>query len=239
MTSQFEPYSIRKDLRDIIVWKNNTGETIPAFAIVQMGEFFPDDNYFAAEKPTWEGVLFYVNGPIPIPDGKYGSSYTWFRPQLGLTSVADPLDPADMIGREVGPIEGQWFLSFASAGFLLLSNLDITTHVNTAVVTPSLSREVVCVLDEDMDAATNCFEGTAEKDATVCHWIESASPARYKELLATGSYRLAGDVTQVKVWNHSESTDHAEDTFGMARWKRHWWFFGDCDVTTNREAPPE
>jgi len=85
-------------------------------------------------------------------------------------------------------------------------------------------RDLAVILDGALAAASDSKTGSTSAIATVCNWeglflAEGVVPA-YVETGKT-----------ITVWNHSESTDHAIDTFGYARWvDGHWVFFGDCDA---------
>ena len=83
--------------------------------------------------------------------------------------------------------------------------------------------DLVVILDEDLDAADNSKTGATKAQATVLQWDPDN-----EEFFETDR--------QEDVWNHSEHTDHVEDTFGIARWlDGHWWFFGDCDAMSARD----
>jgi len=80
------------------------------------------------------------------------------------------------------------------------------------------------ILDAALAKATNSKTGATSCLATVCYW--SVITERYTESVP---------VRQVKVWNHSETTAHAINTFGWARWiDAHFWFFGDCAAMAAR-----
>jgi len=79
-------------------------------------------------------------------------------------------------------------------------------------------RDLCVILDAALAAATDSKTGGSSCDAAICTW--SNEDQEYTESGRT-----------ITVWNHSESTDHAIDTFGYARWvDGHWVFFGDCDA---------
>jgi hypothetical protein len=80
------------------------------------------------------------------------------------------------------------------------------------------SAELVVILDADLPAASHALTGPTSCLATVCDWNSTTS--QYVE-----------SVKQITVWNHAESTSHAEDTFGYARVvDGHYHFFGDCNA---------
>ena len=78
------------------------------------------------------------------------------------------------------------------------------------------------ILDESIAVATDSKTGATSGLATVCYW--SITDEEFTE-----------SDEQITVYNHSESTGHDEDTFGVARWiAGHWWFFGDCAAMAER-----
>lgn len=85
-------------------------------------------------------------------------------------------------------------------------------------------RDRVVILDAALAVATNSKTGATSCLATVCYWS-----------VADGEFSESDPVQQITVWNHSEVTEHAVDTFGIARWIcGHWMFFGDCEPMAAR-----
>lgn len=85
-------------------------------------------------------------------------------------------------------------------------------------------RDRVVILDAALAAASNSKTGATSGLATVCYW--SVEDEEFTE---------SDPVQQITVWNHSEATAHAVDTFGVARWiSGHWMFFGDCGAMASR-----
>lgn len=82
------------------------------------------------------------------------------------------------------------------------------------------SSRFAVVLDADLPAATQAMTGASSALATVCQW--------------DGTGYIETD-EQVTVWNHSESTTHQQDTFGIADTvDGHYWFLGDCAAMAAR-----
>ncbi len=78
------------------------------------------------------------------------------------------------------------------------------------------------ILDASLAAASDSKTGATSALATICIWDVTD-----EEFTETTS--------QITVWNHSETTSHDADTFGVARWiAGHWWFFGDCNAMAGR-----
>lgn len=85
-------------------------------------------------------------------------------------------------------------------------------------------RDRVVILDASLAFATNSKTGATSCLATVCYWS-----------VAGNAFSESNPVQQITVWNHSEVTAHAVDTFGIARWiSGHWMFFGDCEPMASR-----
>ena len=85
-------------------------------------------------------------------------------------------------------------------------------------------RDRVVILDAALAVATNSKTGATSCLATVCYWS-----------VADSDFSESDPVQQITVWNHSEVTAHAVNTFGVARWiSGHWMFFGDCDPMAAR-----
>jgi hypothetical protein len=86
------------------------------------------------------------------------------------------------------------------------------------------TSDLCVILDDSLAVATDAKTGATSGDATVCEWDVDAE-----------EYTESDPVRQITVYNHSESTAHDADTFGVARWiDGHWWFFGDCDAMASR-----
>jgi len=80
------------------------------------------------------------------------------------------------------------------------------------------------ILDAALAVASDSKTGATSGLATVCYWS-----------IADEEYTESSPLQQITVYNHSESTGHDEDTFGVARWiNGHWWFFGDCSAMASR-----
>ena len=98
------------------------------------------------------------------------------------------------------------------------AELDLETPGNK----PSRFKEHVVILDEDLDAASHSLTGATSGLATLCKW--NTEDEEYTETSQ-----------QLTVWNHSESTAHVTDTFGVIRnIDGHWHFFGDCGPMASR-----
>lgn len=93
--------------RDVIRWKNVSGETVPAFGVVQLGQWDDTAGAYDGVKTTDAGTIWVANGPAPVPDDSYGSSAPWVRKQLVMTDGVT----TDPVGTIVGPVADQWYMS--------------------------------------------------------------------------------------------------------------------------------
>lgn len=84
---------------------------------------------------------------------------------------------------------------------------------------------IAVILDAALGVATHALIGATWAMATRCDW--SVADEEYTEAPAS--------VSQVKVWNHSESQSFELNAFGIAFWiDGHWVFFGDCAAMESR-----
>jgi hypothetical protein len=103
------------DLSAVVPWKNESGETIPAYGVVQLRTNYDTTNKVSkATKPDSTEGLFYVNGMVSVEATKQGESFVWNRPRVVL------LDGNPTVGDTVGPVEGQWYMSTDGTGFKVL-----------------------------------------------------------------------------------------------------------------------
>ena len=90
-------------------------------------------------------------------------------------------------------------------------------------------RNRAVILDAALGTASNAKTAPTSCLATVLRWDPAA-----------GEY--VETALQITVFNHSESTSYAANTFGAAiPIDGHFWFFGDCAAmaTPGRGLPPE
>lgn len=111
---------------------NTAGETIPPFAIMQVGSGWTDANqrdYFNAAKPNGNGKKFLINGPLSIAtttnanDGMGTDKPGVYVRYSGSTPTA---------GQEWGPVASSWAITSAGTGYLIIG--DVTTVGGVAVV---------------------------------------------------------------------------------------------------------
>lgn len=100
------------DLSSVIPWTNVSGETIPAYAVVQLRT--DHDGVSKASKPDGSSGLFFASGMVSVAEGKSGESQVWSRPRVVL------FDGSATVGDEVGPVAGQWYMSTEGTGFRVL-----------------------------------------------------------------------------------------------------------------------
>lgn len=100
------------DLSSILPWENVSGETIPAYGVVQLKNNYTTTSQ--ASKPDDTAGLFFVNGMVSIASGAKGESRVWNLPQAVL------LDGSPQVGDEVGPVADEWYMSSGGSGFRVL-----------------------------------------------------------------------------------------------------------------------
>lgn len=101
-----------RDASSAIRWQNVSGESIPAYGVYRIDDFDASLGHFDALKPDGEEGLYYVNGPVPVADTKYGGSQTWDFPRRVLVD-----SNSLTIGQEVGPVSGSWAMTAEGTGF--------------------------------------------------------------------------------------------------------------------------
>lgn len=107
----------KADLSSSLVFRNDSGEAIPAYGCIKLISYDAGTDRYSADKPDGSEGLYFVNGPVPVATGKYGRGCLWSSAQIGLVD-----DGA--LGDEVGPQAGQWEMSTTSSlgGFRIFNN---------------------------------------------------------------------------------------------------------------------
>ena len=107
------PFRNTVDKGDVVPWQNNSGETIPPFAVIQLRTDRSSGLSYASKPIAGEG-LFYVNGPVEVPPGRRGESLLWNRPRrvrvVGAAAVGDT----------IGPVAGQWHMAIGGFGYYVI-----------------------------------------------------------------------------------------------------------------------
>lgn len=109
--------------RERIPFRNDSGETIPAYGIIKITGTVEVDGriVFKAEKPDTYGsqYMHWINGPTPVASGsnKYGvcfhpASPTWVKYATG--------DGTPAFGESWGPVDSSWELKKHVGGFQIL-----------------------------------------------------------------------------------------------------------------------
>ena len=211
MLEQFKSHQTHSTLPDMISWVNDSGESVPPFACVQIDSYNESTGLYSIIKPTWDGALHYVNGPTTILAGGIGTSEVWTRPRAAaILPVTTTFTSPDRVGCDVGPIEGQWSMSPAGTGFRLESNVSAVWKIGT--VSRISIREIAVRLTADLDAAAVDVAGNGPVLATT-----------YRLDRVADEYVSLG--IDLELWNHSETVGFESGTFGLARWvDGRFWF---------------
>lgn len=133
------------------------------------------------------------------------------------------IDIQDVDHRRADIVAGEYVLPSSNSGPIEILYAPESTGEQTCVVRfAGGPRERIVILDAALPAALNSKTGATSALATICNWNDS-----------TEEYSESSE--QLTVWNHSESANHAADTFGSARFiDNHWLFFGDCEAMASR-----
>lgn len=98
---------------DALRWLNTSGETIPAYGVIQLRANYTS-GYNQASKPDDTQGLFFANGAVPVLSTKKGESLLWNRPRR----VKVEGSPA--VGTQVGPVADSWAMSEEGVGFYVM-----------------------------------------------------------------------------------------------------------------------
>lgn len=107
------PHRTTAAMEDTLRWVNVSGETIPAYGVVQLRSNYAS-GYSQASKPNDTGGLFFANGAAAVVSTKKGESLLWSRPQLVQ------VDGSPTVGDTVGPVSGSWSMSEDGTGFCVI-----------------------------------------------------------------------------------------------------------------------
>ena len=108
-----------------IPYKNNSGETIPAYGIIRFDGVVSSVGgrvIISAKKPNTYGSQYthYLNGPVATLDGKYGSC-------TGIFPALMAVDTETFISGEcVGPRNGLWTGEIDTGGFVSLETKEVS-----------------------------------------------------------------------------------------------------------------
>lgn len=108
------------DLYDLPFY-NNSGEAIPAYAIMQVEEWKDDANdrdYFRVKKPDGDGKTYIINGPLEIAIAGDG---------MGTRKDGAParyLSGTPAADEEWGPVNASWYLSASGSGINIVGGVE-------------------------------------------------------------------------------------------------------------------
>jgi len=103
----------QRDISQHLRWRNLSGESVPAYGVVRLTDYDTGNAEHQIAKPDGSEGLYYVNGPSAVANNARGASQTWDLPRLVLTDSGDTL----AVGDQIGPVDGQWYMSSAGTGF--------------------------------------------------------------------------------------------------------------------------
>lgn len=196
-------------LNDVTAFYNNSGEVIPAHAVVELTNNQDAAGRQYGIKPTTTHQRRYlVNSDRTVAIGKPGHGTYMERANNTMSSrVLCATSPS--FGDEYGATPGEWFLSSYREGFHMLGNSQVTGDYFTA---RAIQREVTRLEGYLVDGAIS-IGGSA--DFTI-----------WKGPRATMADAGWDDIT---VWIPSEACDpivnSGQDLFGVVYWQGGQWVF--------------
>jgi hypothetical protein len=104
------PHRTTTGLGYTLRWENISGETIPAYGVIQLKDNYVSP-YSQVSKPDGDVGLFYVNGRVDVSSAGAGESRLWNQPREVL------ITGTPTVGDEVGPVNGSWSMSADGHGF--------------------------------------------------------------------------------------------------------------------------
>ncbi len=147
-----------------------------------------------------------------------------FAVRIDDTDTLALVDIIDVDHTRADVVDGEYVLESSFSGPLEILYAPASTGEQLCVMRFFAGNppDKAVIIDANIAVATDAKTGATSGLATVCEWSQDD-----EEFTETTS--------QITVYNHSESTAHDADTFGVARWiDGHWWFFGDCDAMASR-----
>lgn len=213
MTDQLQSFP-QEDRRHLINWRNDSGETVPAFGIVQATSFDEDELVYSIDKPGAVGDLFFVNGPQSVDDGDYGDSMLWEHGPVALIEEGSTT-PSSM----VGPIEDSWKLGHGTR-FQMLTTI---SNGVAGVTTAGACRRRRAIMLGKLDKA----------DST----LGALPPTAYAALVYTTSTGVlayerkgSGSVRSVLVANFFVGIEIEQGTYVKIEELHGWWepYAADC-----------
>lgn len=100
---------------------NESGETIPGFAVMQISGWESDRNgrdYIKVKKPDGDGTMFLLNSPFPIENDKIGRANESGR----VYGLYDSGDGTPAVDESWGPESGSWKLKKDNSGFFIIGD---------------------------------------------------------------------------------------------------------------------
>lgn len=135
---------------------NNSGETIPQYAVMQVEDLTErtgfsgtaEDAYSVTKPDGTGGVLFLINAGDEIEQGRFGAGLFLAQPNKVLIDDAGA-DPE--FQDSYGPVEDQWHLKAGGIGFRWLGQMD--EDAGTATFIEGLPADVLLVRNDSDETA--------------------------------------------------------------------------------------
>ncbi len=142
------------DLREKIIFKNVSGESLPAYGVFRVDAFVSP--YYEAKKPDGSVAMHFINGPVAVANNAFGEAPLWHYPAEVLTDDA-------LFGKVIGPERDTWKMNQCSDGWIAI-NSPASGRVMVACMFSD--RRVQCVATSLIGTAANSLTspstGTAD-----------------------------------------------------------------------------
>lgn len=143
---------------------NHSSETIPAFAIFEVGGWVDDSkgvSVFKAVKPTKNGKLHYVNGPLAVPVNGNG----WAASADGHWVLYEG-NATPQLNQEYGPKAGSWALNKDGKGGFVIVADPRGAPASQPGLPPTASTKRIRVVELAKAEVPNRVQGTVASTAS-------------------------------------------------------------------------
>lgn len=144
---------------------NFSGEAIPGFAVLEVGGWVDDQggvSVFKAVKPTKDGKMYLVNGPLPVQPGRKG----WAARAPNGLWVLYGGTATPTLNQEYGPKAGQWSLWADGKGGFIVVDDPRGSSAPAPGFPVGTSTKRIRVWEQAKAKVTNRIQGTAASSAT-------------------------------------------------------------------------
>lgn len=120
---------------------NTSGETIPAYAVMQISGWEDKDElgFLKVKKPDGEGKIYILNGTRPVASNKTGRATSALN-RMGAFALFDDAETPE-VDEQWGPEDDEWHLKKGGEGFFIIGDVKgIAASAPGSPVSPSTKR---------------------------------------------------------------------------------------------------